>query len=41
MRGDAAESHFDDEGSHLSESHSKDKSWLKGTGFLSIIIIYN
>jgi len=32
---------FEDESRLWSESDSKDKHWLKGTGFLSIIIIYN
>jgi len=41
MRANAADSHFVNEGSRLSESDSEDESWLKGTGFLSIIIIYN
>jgi len=41
LRGNAADSHCDDTGSHLSESNSEEESWLKGTGFLSIIIIYN
>jgi hypothetical protein len=41
LHGNVVDNHFDDEGSHLRESDSKDKSWLKGTGLLSIIVTYN
>jgi len=39
--GNAADRHFQDDSSLMSESDSEDESWLKGTKFLSIIIIYN
>jgi len=41
MNGNAADIDFHDESSLLSESDCEDEHWLKGTGFLSIIIIYN
>jgi len=41
LSGDAANFNFVDESSLLSEPDNEDKDWLKGTGFLSIIIIYN
>jgi len=37
----AADSHFVDDSSRLSETDSEDKSCLKGIEYLSIIIIYN
>jgi len=41
LRGNKADSHFVDDSSLMSQHDSKDESWLKGTGFLSNIIIYN
>jgi hypothetical protein len=41
LRGNASDSHFVGESSLLSEPDGKVKSWLKGTGCVSIIIIYN
>jgi len=40
-RGNAADSHIVDDSSLLSDHDREDKSWLKGTGILSIIMIYN
>jgi hypothetical protein len=39
--GNTADIDFEDKSSLLSESESQDKHWLKGTVFLSIIIICN
>jgi hypothetical protein len=41
LRCNAAERHFDDSCGRLTESDSYDTSSLKGTWYLSIIIIYN
>ena len=41
LRGNTADIDFEDDDSHLSESEGEDDHWLKGTGFLRIIIIYN
>jgi len=39
--GDTADIDFEDDDSLLSESEGEDHNWLKGMGYLSIIIIYN
>jgi len=41
LHGNAADSHFVDDSSLLSKPENEDESWLKGTGFLSIFIIYH
>jgi len=41
LRGNTADIDFQDDNSLLSESESQAENWLKGTGVLSIIIIYN
>ena len=41
LRGNTADIDFRDDDSLLSESEGEDDHWLKGTGFLSIISIYN
>jgi len=41
LGGNTADIDFEDDSSFLSESDSMGKNWLKGTGVLSIIIIYN
>jgi len=41
LGGNTADIDFEDDNSLLSEFEGKDEHWLKGTGFLSIIIIYN
>jgi len=41
MRGNTADIDFEDDDSLLSESEGENDHWLKGTGFLNIIIINN
>jgi len=41
LRRNTADIDFEDDNSLLGESKGEDKHWLKGTGFLSIIIINN
>ena len=41
LRGITADIDFEDDNSLLGESEGADENWLKGTGDLSIIIIYN
>ena len=41
LHRNTADNDFEDDDSFLSESEREDDHWLKGTEFLSIIIIYN
>jgi len=41
LQGNAANIHFADKSSLLSEPDIEDEHWMKGTGCFSIIIIYN
>jgi len=41
LRRNTADIDYKDNDSFLSESEGEDDHWLKGMGFLSIIIIYN
>jgi len=41
LRGNTADIDFEDDNSFLGKSEGADENWLKGTGILSIIIIYN
>jgi len=41
LRGNTADIDFEDDNSLLGESEGEDENWLKGTGVLGIIIIYN